>query len=153
MCEVRRVPKGRVTSTEVAERAGVSRATVSYVVNGLSQIKVAPETRERVLAAAAELGYSQCGRSDATRLILNETPSPELRNDVGSRGVLRNLAFLDGVPDAIEPNACFNHPRRRDSHFELCWTGTISSPDAIGPVIDHRKSGRPAGFSEQISRA
>ena len=77
-----RAQSGRVTSADVAERAGVSRATVSYVVNGLSQIKVAPETRERVLAAAAELGYSQygpgrtlkSGRSDVVLFVLNDLP-------------------------------------------------------------------------------
>lgn len=40
---------------EVAERAGVSEATVSRVLNGVGPIKAA--TRERVLAAARELGY------------------------------------------------------------------------------------------------
>jgi DNA-binding LacI/PurR family transcriptional regulator len=76
------VPNGRVTSADVAKRAGVSRATVSYVVNGLESIKVAPETRERVLAAAAELGYSQygpgrtlkSGRSDVVLFVLNDLP-------------------------------------------------------------------------------
>jgi DNA-binding LacI/PurR family transcriptional regulator len=73
---------GRVTSADVARRAGVSRATVSYVVNGLTSIKVAAETRERVLAVAAELGYSQygpgrtlkSGRSDVVLFVLNDLP-------------------------------------------------------------------------------
>ena len=55
---MRQGPIGRATSADVAKRAGVSRATVSYVVNGLVSVKVAPQTRERVLAAAAELGFS-----------------------------------------------------------------------------------------------
>ncbi|NQX61621.1 LacI family DNA-binding transcriptional regulator [Paenibacillus qinlingensis] len=40
---------------EVAERAGVSVAVVSYVLNGKNNVKM--ETRERVLAAMKELGY------------------------------------------------------------------------------------------------
>ncbi|MEC0226425.1 LacI family DNA-binding transcriptional regulator [Paenibacillus alba] len=40
---------------EVAERAGVSVAVVSYVLNGKTNVK--KETRERVLAAMKELGY------------------------------------------------------------------------------------------------
>ncbi|MCL6458998.1 MAG: LacI family transcriptional regulator [Gorillibacterium sp.] len=40
---------------QVAELAGVSEATVSYVVNGRS--KVSEETRQKVLAAMKELGY------------------------------------------------------------------------------------------------
>jgi DNA-binding LacI/PurR family transcriptional regulator len=46
----------KVTSHTVAERAGVSRTTVSFVLNGRDQ-GIPDETRERVLRAAAELGY------------------------------------------------------------------------------------------------
>ncbi len=45
-----------VTQKDVAERAGVSRGIVSYVINNGPR-EVAPETRERVLAAIRELGY------------------------------------------------------------------------------------------------
>lgn len=44
-----------VTVYDVAQRAGVSIATVSRALNDRSRIS--PETRRRVLAAAAELGY------------------------------------------------------------------------------------------------
>ncbi len=50
------MPRGNaVTIREVARRAGVSIATVSYVLNESAPIR--EETRARVLAAAAELGY------------------------------------------------------------------------------------------------
>jgi len=45
-----------VTQKDVAEQAGVSRGVVSYVINNGPR-EVAPETRERVLAAIQELGY------------------------------------------------------------------------------------------------
>ena len=45
-----------ITQKDVAERAGVSRGVVSYVINNGPR-EVAPETRERVLAAIQELGY------------------------------------------------------------------------------------------------
>ena len=45
----------RVNIVDVAERAGVSPATVSRSLRGLA--KVAPETRQRVLDAARELSY------------------------------------------------------------------------------------------------
>jgi LacI family transcriptional regulator len=45
----------RATIKQVAESAGVSIATVSYVVN--DKRKVLPETRRRVLSAVKELGY------------------------------------------------------------------------------------------------
>jgi LacI family transcriptional regulator len=46
----------RVTHKDVAERAGVSVATVSYVLNNGPR-PVSPETRTRVEEAIAELGY------------------------------------------------------------------------------------------------
>jgi LacI family transcriptional regulator len=45
-----------VSRDDVARRAGVSTAVVSYVVNNGPR-RVAPATRERVLRAIAELGY------------------------------------------------------------------------------------------------
>lgn len=55
------------TLEDVAARAGVSRATASRVVN--ADRKVAPATRERVLAAIDELGYTpnRAARSLVTR--------------------------------------------------------------------------------------
>lgn len=48
-------PDRRITLREVATAAGVSLATASYAING--KTAVSPATRERVLAAAKELGY------------------------------------------------------------------------------------------------
>jgi LacI family transcriptional regulator len=42
---------------DVAELAGVSVTTVSHVLNDTPQMRVAPETRDRVRAAAKTLGY------------------------------------------------------------------------------------------------
>lgn len=48
-----------VTSADVAELAGVSRATVSLVLNGrLDKIRISEKTKERVVEVAAELGYT-----------------------------------------------------------------------------------------------
>jgi LacI family transcriptional regulator len=52
------------TMREVAQRAGVSLATVSYVVNGGPR-PVSAERKERVLAVMRELGYQPTGRSRA----------------------------------------------------------------------------------------
>jgi DNA-binding LacI/PurR family transcriptional regulator len=46
-----------VTSTDVARLAGVSRATVSFVLNDTQGHRVSEGTRAKVLAAAAQLGY------------------------------------------------------------------------------------------------
>lgn len=48
----------RTTIIDVAKRANVSKVTVSYVLNGLSvKGRISPETAERVMAAAKDLGY------------------------------------------------------------------------------------------------
>ncbi len=47
----------RVTSEDVARASGVSRATVSYVLNNDPRQSIPMETRERVLKVARELGY------------------------------------------------------------------------------------------------
>jgi LacI family transcriptional regulator len=47
----------RPRAADVAERAGVSKTAVSFVLNGNDVGNIAPATRERILAAAAELGY------------------------------------------------------------------------------------------------
>jgi DNA-binding LacI/PurR family transcriptional regulator len=51
------VAKRQVTSEDVAKHAGVSRTTVSLVLNDVHNIKISPETRQRVFDSAAELGY------------------------------------------------------------------------------------------------
>ena len=59
----------RPTQLDVAHIAGVSRATVSYVVNGLadSQVPISEETRRRVLDAIEELGYEPDASAQALR--------------------------------------------------------------------------------------
>ena len=46
-----------ITMKDVARQAGVSQATVSYVINNTSGENIPAETRERVLAAVRDLGY------------------------------------------------------------------------------------------------
>ncbi len=50
--------KQKVTSFDVAKRAGVSRATVSMVLNQSTAVTISDETRARVLKAALELRYT-----------------------------------------------------------------------------------------------
>src|SRR3712207_4956680 len=53
------------TMRDVAESAGVSQATVSLVLNGVSGIRLSDLTRSRVIQAAEELGYRRAGRMRA----------------------------------------------------------------------------------------
>ena len=73
----------KVTSHDVARAAGVSRTTVSMVLNGSHAVALSDETRERVKKAAAELGYqiNSAGRmlaSGATKTIALIVTNPEL---------------------------------------------------------------------------
>jgi len=72
----------RPTATDVARHAGVSQATVSYVMNNTPHQVIPEPTRQRVLAAAVELGYTPSaaarmlvsGRSDVVLLLLPDWP-------------------------------------------------------------------------------
>src|SRR4051812_43365688 len=72
----------RATSADVAREAGVSRATVSYVLNDTPHQKIPEATRRRVLEAAARLGYApsaaartlRTGRSDVVLGMLPDWP-------------------------------------------------------------------------------
>ncbi len=89
----------RPTSADVAARAGVSRATVSFVLNQRADVKISPATRERVLAAAAELGYHPhaparqlAGGSSLTLgLVLLQTPE-QVAGDALLAETLRGLS-------------------------------------------------------------
>ncbi|WP_420550536.1 LacI family DNA-binding transcriptional regulator [Litorivicinus lipolyticus] len=50
--------KNRITMQDVAREAGVSQSTVSFVLNGNSDVHIAEKTKERIHKAVAQLGYS-----------------------------------------------------------------------------------------------
>ena len=92
------MPK-RPTSADVAARAGVSRTTVSFVLNQRADVKIPDETRQRVVAAAAELGYSPNasarrlagGRSHVIALVLRQSPE-QVASDAVLAETLRGLS-------------------------------------------------------------
>lgn len=73
----------RVTSKDVAREAGVSRTTVSYVLNKTPNQSIPERTRTRVLKAAERLNYTPLasarilrrGRSDIVLLLLPDWPA------------------------------------------------------------------------------
>lgn len=74
----------RVTLGDVARAAGVSQATASRAINGSANRVVRPELRERVIAAAARLGYAPDanaqavarGRTTSLGLVVHDIADP-----------------------------------------------------------------------------
>jgi DNA-binding LacI/PurR family transcriptional regulator len=94
----------RPTIADVAQRAGVSRAAVSFAVNGRSGVSA--ETRARILRAAEELGWHPSGaaraltraRTGAIGLVLTRQPQRLEFDDFFVRflaGVQRTLTSRD----------------------------------------------------------
>ncbi len=75
-------PSKRPTSLDVAKKAGVSRTTVSFVLNNVSGMTISEGTRQKVLAAAHSLNYHPnaagrklvSGKSNTLGLVLCQSP-------------------------------------------------------------------------------
>jgi DNA-binding LacI/PurR family transcriptional regulator len=110
----------RPTAADVAAKAGVSRATVSYVLNDTPHQVIPDLTRQRVRTAAAELGYTPSvaaralitGRSDVVLLLLPDWP---IGPSVG--------ALLESLSDALaERGLTFvAHPRSARRPVSQVW--------------------------------
>lgn len=103
----------RPTSADVASRAGVSRTTVSFVLNGRAGVSIGPDTRARVHAAARELGYHPHGparqlaggRSLTIGLVLRQSPQQVASDALLAETIhgLAGAARSDGYRVLIEP--------------------------------------------------
>lgn len=63
--------KNRVTTQDIAKKAGVSKATVSYALNGTGS--VSPALAQKIIALADEMGYQENRLAKATRTGKTET--------------------------------------------------------------------------------
>ena len=80
-----RLSMKRPSQLDVAKLAGVSRSTVSYVLNGVKSdnVFISEETRKRVQGAIQELGYVPDARARALRSGDTKTIGlfiPDIRN-------------------------------------------------------------------------
>jgi LacI family transcriptional regulator len=146
----------RPTQKDVALRAGVSRATVSFVLNDRAGLKVpiSAETRQRVLSAMAELGYEPDARAQSLRRGNTKTVGVILP-------VIHNPFFwqiLSGISDALweagyglhlsrsplnaqqAANAIRELTRQRVDGFILLAAARYLLPDHTDYL---RKAGRP----------
>jgi len=81
--QVEREVVSRATIYEVAERAGVSIATVSRVINGYDRIR--PSTREQVLQAIDQLSFVPNNSARGLSFTLNVAVQV---------GIIREIPFL-----------------------------------------------------------
>ncbi|MFF5262707.1 LacI family DNA-binding transcriptional regulator [Actinomadura viridis] len=141
---------------DVARHAGVSVATVSRVLN--DSVPVLPGTRDRVLAAVAELGYrpnavARSLRTDATRtigLVIGDILNPfftELARAVEDEA--RALGYSVVIGNADE------RPDRQDHYvgtlLERRVDGLLLCPTAeVTPLVrDMVRDGRPLVFLDR----
>ena len=87
----------RVTSEDVAQASGVSRATVSYVLNNDPRQSIPPETRERVLKVARELGYRPSTAARMLRAGYSRIVLVVLQFEMVDPAMARSLKELEAV--------------------------------------------------------
>ncbi len=90
--------KSRPTQSQIAEEAGVSRTTVSLVLNEVPDTHISPQTRQRVITAARRLDYYPdaaarrlaSGKTRTIALVWHRGPDPTYRD-----------AFLPGILQGV----------------------------------------------------
>lgn len=141
----------QITSQDVAQRAGVSRTTVSFVLNEV-EAKISQETRQRVLQAAEELGYvpNAAARALARRkthtialVLIRETS--HIASDAflpsviqGLINVIRPAGFrllLEPVDSADEPDVYLNLVRGREIDG-IILSGPRSDDRQLADLVD-----------------
>jgi LacI family transcriptional regulator len=96
----------RPTARKVAELAGVSRTTVSFVLNNLPGMRISEETRQRVLDAARQLNYHPdatarrmvSGKTNLIGLVLRQSPEQAFADHFLPQ-VLSGLSQAAGAQD------------------------------------------------------
>ncbi|KUL42142.1 LacI family DNA-binding transcriptional regulator [Actinoplanes awajinensis] len=139
----------RITSADVARRAGVSRATVSYVLNATPGQSISTATRDRVLAAAAGLGYApsaaartlRTGRSDVVLCLLPDWP---IGNEVGNLlGNLSTALAREGLTFVAHPGS------REDRPIAEIWKAI--TPAAVLSFTDFSDQEREAMLAAGVA--
>ncbi len=145
----------RPTQIDVARLAGVSRATVSYVVNGLTEgpISITEETRQRVLHAINELGYQpdamaqslRSGTTNTIGLLIPDMHNPHywqiasgVEQEAQSEGYDLLLISTSLDPDR-ELHSVRSLSRRRIDGLILVLTYENQVNDEIEQLVQRRK--------------
>ena len=103
-----------ISSKDVAKAAGVSQATVSYVLNNVPGIKIKPETKAAVILAAKKLNYHP--NLIARSMRLKKSMSIGIVSDKNVSNFMF-MRVLEGIKDVLIP---------RNYSITLCFD---KSPD------------------------
>ncbi|WP_323012941.1 LacI family DNA-binding transcriptional regulator [Devosia sp.] len=114
--------KSRTKAIDVAREAGVSRATVSYVLNNTPKQRVSAETRAKVLEAVDRLGYVPSAaalslRGGDNRLVLVAVPYWPL----GPRVAELVSVIVDGLVKLDYHPLILFHVYGSPQAFEAAW--------------------------------
>jgi DNA-binding LacI/PurR family transcriptional regulator len=128
---------GRVTSRDVAQEAGVSRATVSYVLNDVDDQRISVETRDRVREIAKRLGYApdpaaRALRAGNTDLVLMANP-PFRLGPLVAAGVTAALERLE--ERGYVPLLAIGQAATRDRLVRACRRAHPRGIIAPGPEL------------------
>ncbi len=125
-----------ITSADVARAAGVSRATVSYVLNDAPGRTLTPETRATVLRVARELGYQPSALAQSLKRGRSNTvlfPMP----GIASNHVLN--ALFSACTEALAPRGLslvLDVSRHEDPTAQAdAWAGL--APAAVLDLVLH----------------
>lgn len=139
----------RTTSLEVAREAGVSRTTVSLVLNNTPQSGISEETRHRVLDAATRLDYHPnisgrrlaSGRTYTVAFVIHQSPE-RAAADLFLPQVLRGLnAYLreNGYHILFRP---VDPGSPRDGYAYLVFEGHADGVILSGPQLEELEAVR-----------
>lgn len=121
---------GKVTSWDVARRAGVSRTTVSMVLNKSDAVVLSENTKRRVFAAASELGYKP---NSAARMLV--------RGDTETIGVIISdpeILPIDGfIPQLMHGISQSNH--EHGYHVLLEALNVSDSANPYDSLVESRR--------------
>lgn len=95
-----RRPPGRVTISDIAERAGVSIGAVSFALNGRKGVSA--ETRERILGIAREMGWAPASAARSLAESKTDTVGMVLARDPRTLGIESfYMRFLSGLEEVL----------------------------------------------------
>ncbi|HTP10520.1 MAG TPA: LacI family DNA-binding transcriptional regulator [Anaerolineae bacterium] len=146
----------RHTAQDVAEFAGVSRTTVSFVLNNVAGMRISEETRQRVLDAARELNYHPDatarrmvkGRTSIIGFVLRQTPDQAFADHFLPQVLhgLSRAATAQGYHILIEPAP----PDDSNSYLRLIRERHVDGIVLSGPRFDDQEQLRAYAESSPV---